>query len=155
MFDARSELLDVYRSTPVTLRALVRQVDDELTRQRPAPGEWSIIEVVTHLADAEEMVVKRVERMLTEDDPALPAYDPAQLAEMSNYSARNIAEELDRFETVRGALTSRLEQLDDRGWARTGQHEEVGEISVEDMTAHMAAHDSVHLAQIARILLTT
>jgi hypothetical protein len=69
MFDTRAELLDVYRSTPVTLRALVRGVEDELTRQQPAPGEWSIIEIVTHLADAEEMVVKRVERMLTEDDP--------------------------------------------------------------------------------------
>jgi uncharacterized damage-inducible protein DinB len=153
MFDTRAELLDVYRSTPVTLRALVRQVDDELARSQVVTGEWSIIEIVTHLADAEEMVVKRVERMLTEDNPELPAYDPAQLAGMSNYRSRDIAEELDRFDAVRAALTSRLEGLDDSGWARTGQHEEVGEITVEDMTAHMAAHDSIHLAQIAHILL--
>ena len=155
MFDTRSELLDVYRSTPVTLRALVRQLDDELTRSQSAPGEWSIIEIVTHLADAEEMVVKRVERMLTEDNPTLPAYDPTQLAGMSNYRSRSISEELDRFETVRGALTSRLEGLDEPDWARTGQHEEVGDITVEGMTAHMAAHDSIHLAQIARILLAS
>ena len=155
MFDTRSELLDVYRSTPVTLRALVRQLDDELTRSQSAPGEWSIIEIVTHLADAEEMVVKRVERMLTEDNPGLPAYDPAQLAGMSNYRSRSISEELDRFEAVRGELTSRLEGLDESDWARTGQHEEVGDITVEGMTAHMAAHDSIHLAQIARILLAS
>lgn len=155
MFDARAELLDVYRSTPVTLRALVAQADDALVTRQPEGDEWSIIEIVTHLADAEEMVVKRVERMLTEDDPALPAYDPAQLAEASGYRSRNISEELNRFESVRGSLTSRLEGLDDSGWGRTGQHEEVGEITVEGMTAHMAAHDAIHLAQISRILLAS
>jgi uncharacterized damage-inducible protein DinB len=155
MFDARSELLDAYRSAPVTLRALVTGADDALVKRQPVEGEWSVIEIVTHLADAEEMVIKRIERMLTEDDPALPAYSPDDLADARGYRSRDLSEELDRFESVRGALVFRLEELDDSGWTRTGQHEEVGEITVEDMTAHMAAHDSVHLAQIARILLAS
>lgn len=152
MFDARSELLDVYRSTPLTLRALVADVDEAQIPRQPAEDEWSIIEIVAHLADAEEMVVKRIERMLTEEDPALPAYNPEDLADVRGYRSRDLNEELDRFEAVRGALTSRLEDLDD---ARTGQHEEVGEITVEAMTAHMAAHDAIHLAQISRILLAS
>jgi uncharacterized damage-inducible protein DinB len=155
MFDARAELLDVYRSTPVTLRALVSHAGSAVVSRQPAAGEWSIIEVVTHLADAEEMVEKRIERMLTEDDPALPAYDPAQLAEQSGYHSRDLATELDRFEAVRVRLLSRLEGLDDSGWRRTGQHEEVGEITIEDMTIHMAAHDAIHFAQIAHILLAS
>ncbi len=155
MFDARSELLDVYRSTPLTLRALVANVDEAQIPRQPAEGDWSIIEIVAHLADAEEMVVKRIERMLTEDDPALPAYNPEDLADVRGYRSRDLNEELDRFESVRGALTSRLEGLDDAGWTRTGQHEEVGEITVEAMTAHMAAHDAIHLAQISRILLAS
>jgi hypothetical protein len=35
---------------------------------------------------------------------------------------------------------------------RTGRHAEVGSITVESYTAHMAAHDLAHLAQIARLL---
>jgi uncharacterized damage-inducible protein DinB len=155
MFDARAELLDVYRSAPVTLRALAARTEQTLATSQPAAGEWSIIEIVTHMADAEEMVVKRIERMLTEDNPDLPAYDPAQLAEESGYHSRDMAAELERFEAVRGRLVSRLEALDDAGWRRTGQHEEVGGITVEDMTVHMAAHDAIHFAQIARIILAS
>ena len=95
MFDTRAELLDVYRANPVTLRALVSQADDALVKRRPSDDDWSIVEIVTHLADAEEMVVKRIERMLTEDDPALPAYDPGQLAEVRGYRSRDLHEELD------------------------------------------------------------
>lgn len=151
MFDTRAELLDIYRATPVTLRALVAPSDDTLIKRRPADDGWAIIEIVAHLADAEEMVVKRIERMLMEDDPALPAYDPGDLAEVSDHRSRDLASELDRFESVRATHTARLEGLDSAGWQRTGQHEEVGEITIEAMTAHMAAHDAVHLAQISRI----
>ena len=152
MFDTRAELLEVYRATPVTLRALVTPSDNALVKRRPADDSWAIIEIVAHLADAEEMVVKRIERMLTEDDPSLPAYDPVDLAEARDYRSRDLSGELDRFESVRAAHTARLEGLDKAGWQRTGQHEEVGEITIEAMTAHMAAHDAVHLAQISRIL---
>lgn len=153
MFDTRSELLDAYHSTPLTLRALVAQADAGLVSGQPGQGDWSIIEIVTHLADAEDMVLKRIERMLSEDDPDLPAYDPSELAEMSGYGSRDMTGELERFAALRGELAEILTGLDDAGWQRTGQHEEVGQITVEGMTAHMAAHDAVHLAQIARILL--
>lgn len=155
MFDVRSELLEAYVSTPVTLRALVTRVDSALLKRQPSPDEWSIIEIVAHLADAEEMVIKRIERMLTENDPALPAYNPEDLAGARGYRTRDLNEELDRFTAVRTSLTARLGDIDDDGWQRTGQHEEVGEITVQDMTAHMVAHDAIHLAQIAHILLAS
>lgn len=152
MFDSRAELLAVYRSTPVTLRALVAGAGESLIKRRPADDDWSIIEIVCHLVDVEERTVKRIERMLTEDNPALPGFDQDELVEARNYRSRDIEEELSLFASARQAHVARLKGLDDAGWRRTGQHEEVGVITVEALTAHMAAHDAIHLAQIASIV---
>ena len=152
MFDTRAELLDVYRSTPVTLRALVAGVDDALLKRRPVDDGWAIIEIVAHLVDTEERAMKRVERMLHEDNPALPAYDPAELAEVRHYRSMALDERLGLFTSLRQTHVALLEGLDAAAWSRTGQHEETGEITIEALTAHMAAHDAIHLAQIARIL---
>ncbi len=150
--DERAELIETYRATPVTLRALVRGIDDEQARQRPTAGEWSIVEVVAHLGDAEERAHERVRRMIEEEHPFLPAYDPAALAEQRNYRSMSLAQALERFERLRAEHVATLARLDAAGWQRRGQHEETGAITVESLTRHMAAHDAIHLAQIARII---
>lgn len=150
--DERAELIETYQATPVTLRALVRGITDEQARQRPNTGEWSIVEVVAHLGDGEERAHERVRRMLEQDHPFLPAYDPAALAEERDYRSMSLAAALARFERLRAEQVATLARLDAAGWARSGQHEEAGRITVESLTRHMAAHDAIHLAQIARTI---
>uniref|UniRef100_A0A831TFB6 DinB family protein n=1 Tax=Thermorudis peleae TaxID=1382356 RepID=A0A831TFB6_9BACT len=153
--DERAELIETYQATPVTLRALLRGITDEQARQRPSEDEWSIVEVVAHLGDAEERAHERVRRMLQEEHPFLPAYDPAVLAEQRGYRSMSLAAALERFERLRAEHVATLARLDATGWARTGQHEETGTITVESLTRHMVAHDAIHLAQMARIITTS
>jgi uncharacterized damage-inducible protein DinB len=150
--NAHAELLDVYRATPVILRRLVHEVDDTVAVERSAPGDWSIVEIVAHLIDADRIVMERVERMVREDRPTLAAYDEAALAEERDYRSSRLSDVLDRFAETRRQQIAQLESLADSDWARSGLHEEVGEITVEALVAHMAAHDVNHLAQIAQVL---
>ncbi len=153
-FETRAEILDVYRSTPTTLRALLRDLPDALARQRGAGAEaWSIVEVVCHLRDAEVRALERVRRMRDEERPRLAAYDQAALAAEEGYQEQSLPAALAAFERARAEHVATLEALDPAGWERVGLHEEVGEISITDLAAHMAAHDAVHLAQIARRIL--
>ena len=152
MYDERGDLLETYRAAPVVLGTLLRGVDAARARERPTDGDWSVVEVVAHLGDAEELAFGRVRRMVDEDDPLLPAYDQEALATEHRYRDRSLDEAFDRFTRLRAEQRAFLEALDEAGWARTGRHEEVGEISVRQLTAHMAAHDAAHLAQIARLL---
>lgn len=161
MFDAHAEILDVYRSTPATLRALVRGLPDEVIRAGAGtdqPGttreeEWSIVEVVCHLRDAEQRVIERMRRMRDEERPLLAAYDQAQLAREANYRHQSLIRALSAFERLRREQIALLEGLDDAGWQHVGLHEEAGEITIEQLAAHTAAHDAVHLGQIARRIL--
>ncbi len=152
MFDERRELIETYRATPAILRALLCDLDDALLRERPDHDDWSIVEVVAHLADADERAHERVRRMRDEDEPRLEAYDQEALAEERQYRFMPLDRALDRFAASRAAHAETLAALDDAAWARAGIHEEVGPITIQALTAHMAAHDATHLAQIAASL---
>lgn len=152
MYHPRQEHLKVLRSTPTVLRALVRGLDDAAWRERPAAGEWSALEVVAHLGDTEERAMARVNRMLAEDDPFLPGYDPDELARERRYNEMDPAEALDRYERLRGEHLALLAGLDEDGWRRTGVHGEQGAMDVELYISHSAGEDADHLAQIARLI---
>ena len=152
MLDRRTEILKTLRATPVVLRALVAGVDDPQLRRRPAPGEWAIIEVVGHLADTEERALRRVRRMLAEQDPELEPFDQKALAEQRRYLDSDLNQELARLEKLRRDHVAVLEALEGPGWERIGRHGEHGELTVELYETHVAAEEVDHLAQIARLL---
>lgn len=152
MYDEREELLKALRANPVTLRALVAGLDETAIRQRPAAGEWSIVEVVAHLGDTEERTLQRVRRMLGEDNPTLPAFDQAALAVERRYHEMEAVAALQRFLDLRAEHVRLLESLDDAGWRRPGIHEEQGPMSVQLYESHIAGEDADHLAQIARMV---
>ena len=154
MTNNQAELLNIYRSTPAVLRALLRNVTDTTTRETGEGEEaWSIVEIVCHLRDAEAKVLERVRLMLAQDNPFLAAYDQAELAKQSGYRNQSLEDALESFIQIREEQMGELEALDAAQWARTGMHEEAGKTSIEDQTMHMAAHDVVHLAQISRRIL--
>lgn len=154
MTNNQAELLNIYRSTPVVLRALLRTVPDATTRVTGDGEEaWSIVEIICHLRDAEATVLERVRLMLAQDNPFLAAYDQAALAEQAGYREQSLQDALAGFIRLREEQIGLLEALDESQWARSGMHEEAGETSVESLTLHMAAHDVVHLAQISRRML--
>ena len=152
MYDERAELLDVYRSTPVILAALLRGLPPAAARTAADGADWSIVEVVAHLGDTEERALERVRHMVREDNPELPGYDEAALAVERCYREMDLGEALQRFTSLRAEQVAELAGLAPEAWTRTGRHQEVGTITVQSLTAHMAAHDAVHLAQIARLL---
>lgn len=151
-YDIRGELLAAWGQGPTVVRALVRGVGAEQARWRPAAGEWSVIEVVEHLADAEEITIERMRKVLTEERPVIAAYDPAALAIEREYIAGELAGALDRFARVRAEELALVEGLSDEQWRRVGLHEEIGEFALEELLAHMVLHDTNHFRQIAALL---
>lgn len=152
MLSEREELLKTLRAGPVILRKLVRGLDGAALRRRPSEGEWAIVEVVGHLADTEERAVGRLRRMLDEEEPFLPAYDPERLAKEHRYIELEVAPSLDRFERMRADHLAALETLDEDGWRRVGRHEENGRMTVQLQATHIAGEDGNHLAQIAHLI---
>ncbi len=150
-YDVRGELLDVYGHNLTTLRTLIRDLPDDVVRLQGEGSElWSILEIICHLRDTEQRAFDRVRLMIEEDRPFLSGYDPDTVARESNYQSQSLDDALDAFETLRREQIAFLQTLNEDQWSRSAVHEEAGDISVQSLTAHMAAHDCVHMAQISR-----
>jgi len=150
MWGGPDDLIEMLRATPIVMRALVAGVEDERARVAPGEGEWSIVEIAAHLADADEKAIDRIVRMTGEDAPVIEGYDQVELAERRRYREMKLSEVLDRFARLRAERVALLEPLDAAGWERTGRHTQVGAITLLQLTVRMCKHDAIHLAQIAQ-----
>jgi hypothetical protein len=137
--------------TVPAIRDLIAEAGDRL-RIRPAPGEWSVLECIGHICDAELVVATRVRWILAEDEPELVGYDQALWVDGLGHNEDDPALLVATFEALRRAdldLWARRPVADRR---RIGRHRERGPESYE-MTFRLAAgHDRIHLAQARRAL---
>ena len=134
--------------------SLVDGLSDEEARIPPAPGRWSAVEVVAHLADEERDDFRRRVRS-TLEDPARPwpPIDPEGWARERGYRARRLAEVLDDFRRERAASLTWLRSLGDAPWERPYEHPKLGTLRAGDLLAAWAAHDLLHLRQLTAVRL--
>jgi hypothetical protein len=119
---------------------------------RGGDENWSVVEVVCHLRDAEERNLERIRLMRSQANPLLAGYDQEQWAIERNYAAARLEHALAAFLKFRATTLNELLALSPQEWERPGQHSETGSITIINYVQHLVSHDAVHLAQIARQL---
>ncbi|HEY6139607.1 MAG TPA: DinB family protein [Thermoanaerobaculia bacterium] len=145
------DMFEVFEATPAALRASFDGVDDAAMRRPEAAGKWSMIEVAQHLADSDMVVGARVRMMLAEEQPTIAAYDQDLWVRNLRYREAALEDVLAQFNAVRAANLRLARRLGPAELARFGVHSERGGESVGYTLRLQAAHDLVHLDQIARI----
>jgi hypothetical protein len=140
-------------ATPEILRGLLTSVTEEQTAWKPAPDRWSIAEVLEHMSHVEGHGFRlRAERIVKEEVPALEVYDQEALSAEGQYSGRNVEDSFDHFEEQREENVAWLTSLPARTISRTGQHQELGKITLGQLLNEWAFHDLGHIRQIAEIV---
>lgn len=147
------EPLGVMAEQASALAALVDGMGDSALRQPEAPGKWSMIEVLAHLADTEVVYSWRYRLTLAQERPTITGFDQDAWAQTFRYRRQAVAATLACLRVVRDANVALLEALTEEQWSREGIHEERGPESVRRMAELGAAHDLVHRAQLERIRL--
>jgi hypothetical protein len=138
------------RSLYPELRDVIDALPDALLRARPAPGEWSALEICGHLRDVVEVEGGRISRLLAEDDPQLAGYDERELVADRSCTDVDPAALVDELRTAWERMAERLEALPEDAWLRPGRHSVRGAVTVSSRVARMAEHTREHFAQIAR-----
>jgi hypothetical protein len=131
---------------------LVNNVSSGELSRRPAPGKWSVGEILAHMAEDEIVSHWRYRQMIEFDGMPLASFDQDLWATLGDYSSRNPHESLELFRLMREANLRMLQRLTPEQWLRSGMHAERGKITVEDLARHMAGHDRNHIEQIRKIL---
>jgi DinB superfamily len=137
--------------TPGLLRDLVASAGRDLP-VGPAPREWSALQCVGHITDAEVVMAARYRWVLAHDRPALVGYDQDLWVDGLGHAEDDPGELLGLFESLRAANLRLWSRTGPEGRARIGLHEERGPESFELMFRMLAGHDRLHLQQARRAL---
>ena len=144
--------VDVMAGQVAALDGLTRGLDDRRLRTPEAPGKWSVIEVLAHLADTEMVYAWRYRLCLAQDRPPLTGFDQDAWARAFRYREQPLDRTLERIRVARESNLDLLRALGPDDWARDGLHNERGPESVRRTVELGAGHDLLHRNQIIRIL---
>ncbi|MEO6709247.1 MAG: DinB family protein [Planctomycetota bacterium] len=137
---------------PMLVSALALRLPAEQMRWKQAPEQWSLLEVLNHLADEEVSDFRdRIERTLRDPAEAWPSIDPQAWATERRYNERDPAQSLQRFLAERQASLDWLRGLKGAKWANEYLHPKVGPISARMLLANWIAHDLLHTRQMLRL----
>ena len=96
-------LIDSLQRFADILPAVVNGISVEDTRWRPEDGAWSILEIVTHMADEEvEDFPARLKRTLVDPNQKWSPIDPERWAVERRYNDGDLSEQVQRFVSQMG-----------------------------------------------------
>ena len=137
---------------PAVLESLLGGLDAETARTRPAPAEWSPVEIVCHLRDEEtEDFGARLRVVLSSADNFV-RIDPERWAEERRYREASLEEALRVFRARREESLELLRSIAPEALDGSRSHGRLGRLSGLDLVAAWVAHDRIHLAQLAATL---
>ncbi len=137
--------------TPARIRRLLAAAGPDL-RTRPSAREWSVLECVGHVVDAEIVMSGRYRWVLAHDEPELLGYDQDLWVDGLRHDDADPAELVSVFEALRAANIALWRRCTPEERARVGIHRERGRESFELMFRMLGGHDRVHLDQADRAL---
>src|SRR5262249_33016474 len=143
----REELIAVIENAPAALREAVAGLSEEQldTRYR----NWTIRQIVHHVADSHVNSYIRFKWALTEDVPTIKAYDEGRWVALEDSRAGDIQAPLALLHGLHSTWVQLLRSMTDAQFARTFHHPESGEtVSLSTALASYAWHCRHHTGQI-------
>lgn len=148
----RRDPLEVLADLPTWLERRLNGQPQDALRKEEAPGKWSVVAVVAHLADSELINAWRTRTIVAESDPPIPAYDQDAWAIAFGYLEADLDSALDQLLAIRTANLRFWRLLTPAQLSRRGLHAERGPETLGHVLRLIAGHDLVHRQQIDRIL---
>ncbi len=99
---------------------LVNDLSDDQAIAPPAPGKWSVKQVLGHLCDAERVMGYRILRFARNDKTELEGFEQDDYVATADSNGRSTADLLAELKSVRGATLALLRSLTDEASVRSG-----------------------------------
>ncbi|MCU1233220.1 MAG: hypothetical protein JWP63_1187 [Candidatus Solibacter sp.] len=138
--------LSVIAATAQELTRLTGGMSAGAVNREPAPGKWSVRQVICHLADTEMTFAFRLRQALAEPHHVIQPFDQDRWAE--RYGAYDLPSALELFTVVRRWNILLLSSVTPQDFERPVSHPERGAMTFRTLVETMAGHDLNHLGQI-------
>lgn len=145
------DLLNFMELQPDEFNGLINDLTDEQAIEPPAPGKWSVKQVLGHVCDTERIIGYRALRFARADKTEIEGFEQDDYVAAANSNARSASELLAELKSVRGATLSLLESLTTAESERSGMANGKS-ISVRALAYVIAGHAQHHLELLRKQL---
>jgi hypothetical protein len=149
--EARRRKLESYGNAYSELLEGLKQFPREMWRFRSAPGEFTIHEIIVHIADSEANSYVRCRRFIAEPGSRVLGYDENKWARDLHYHEQSPDDALDLFKGLRRSSYLLVRSLPESDWGNTVTHSEAGLMTMDDWLDTYARHIPEHLAQMRAV----
>ena len=139
----------VIAETPGRLSAVLDALTPAHIETPPAPGKWSVREIMAHLADCEIAWAWRLRQALADEHHQIQPFD--QDAWARNYASYTFAEARTTFNALRAWNIAFIAGLANADKHRPITHPERGEENLWNLVEIMAGHDLHHLERLEEL----
>jgi hypothetical protein len=133
------------------LMAALSKVPREAWTFKPSPTEWSVHEIIVHMADSESMAALRVRKLIVEPGSTLMAYEEAKWADALDYLSQSTDDALQIIKMARQTTYHLLKTLPDEVFSHSVTHPEYSEPYTFDKWLNIySRHIPDHVEQLKR-----
>ena len=143
------EPVEVIATTPEKLEQLLGKLSPEQIERQPAPGKWSLREIMAHLADCDLAFGFR----LRQGAAGVEMIQPFEQDDWArNYCAYDFQTAMKTYRALRAWNLVFIRSLTEEQKVRTITHPERGTMTVWTIVETMAGHDLHHLTALEKLL---
>lgn len=145
----RNEKIELYGRGFDLLKAALSEVPQEAMKFKPEPTEWSIYEIIIHIADSETNAALRARKLIVEPGGSLMGYDQDAWAVTLNYHDHNLEDALDATRIARKTTYELLKRQPEEVFSHSIIHPEYKDPYTFDKWVDIySAHIPGHIEQI-------
>ena len=141
------------------LRATAANIDSyrrmglnlDFFKNRPEANEWSLVEIISHLADVDrEVNIPRLKLIQSQENPFIEAALTDHWADERNYLKNDPFQTIENFVENRKQLLEILSEFDTNIWKKSINHAIFGPTTVSELIKFTTQHDRIHISQIVK-----
>lgn len=148
------QAIEVLEKTPSVFKVFLTGLSADWTHQNEGQETWSPYDVIGHLIHGERTDwMPRLEIVMsTAENKTFEPYD--RFAQFKMSEGRTLEDLLSEFESLRkqNLNSLRSKQLSETDLMKTGNHPELGLVTLSEMLSAWVVHDLGHIAQVSRVM---
>ena len=149
---ARAHAIDDIEQAPARLRQLVAGLSDAQLELPYRPGGWTIRQVVHHVPDSHMNAYIRMKFAVTENAPAIKAYEEGVWAELPEAKTGPVSMSLDLLAALHRRWVAFLRPLPEGDFQKAYMHPELGRVTLDEAITLYAWHGRHHAAHVRQAL---
>lgn len=142
--------IEEYRVGLEKIEDFLKDLEPDVIAYKPAPGRWSIHEIIVHLADTEVQSHVRFRTILGDVEPQIVNHHEMNWSSAIGYESVDLDESLDVIRQMRLVNYNLLARLEEADFDKVGHHSVRGKVSLRDLVEAYTAHIDQHLDQMRR-----